>query len=64
MDFGIIAIIVLEILGIFMCFAPKLCTRADQRDNPDAVAKIKKFGIAIMVCAIAAFLLVLKFTLT
>ena len=63
MDIGIIALIVMAALGALMFFAPKLCTRADKRDDAESVAQIKKFGIVLMLCAAGAALYALKFTL-
>ncbi|MBR1765086.1 MAG: hypothetical protein IJ746_06785 [Ruminococcus sp.] len=58
----IIAVIVLAGLGALMFFAPKACTRADKRDDPDSVAQIKKFGTVLMLAAVGALLYMIKFT--
>ncbi|MBE6850281.1 MAG: hypothetical protein E7504_00855 [Ruminococcus sp.] len=63
MDIGIIAIAVMAVLGVIMFLAPKLCTRSDKRDDPDAVLQVKKCGIAVIACAIGAVLYWLKFKL-
>lgn len=60
MDFGIIAMVALAVLGILMLFAPKLCTRSDKRDDPDAIAQIRKCGIALVAFVIAGALYLLK----
>lgn len=63
MDIGIIAMIVLLLLGALMFFAPKQCTGADRQDDPEAVAKVKKMGGILMLGAVFAGLYVLKVTL-
>lgn len=63
MDIGIIAIVIMALLGILMFFAPKMCTKADKRDDPDAVSQVKNTGIIIIAGAIGAALLVLKYKL-
>ncbi len=59
--FGFIMIAVLAILGAIMFFAPRLGTRADKRDDPEAVAQVKKGGLMVIVFAIGAGLLLLKY---
>lgn len=61
MDIGYIATGIMFLLGGFMFFAPEQCTREDKRDDAEAVAKIKKFGIMFMCCAAAAVLYAIKY---
>lgn len=56
-----IAAVILAILGLVMTIAPKMCTRADKRDDPQSVAMIRKLGIAIIGFAGVAALLMLKY---
>lgn len=63
MDIGIIAIVLLAVLGIIMLFAPKMCTKSDQRDDPAAVSQVKKLGMMMIAGAIGAALLMLKYKL-
>lgn len=63
MDIGIIALIAMIILGGLMFFAPEICTKAEQRDDPDAVAQIKKLGVIFMIGAVIAGLYMLKYKL-
>ena len=53
----IIGIIVFVVLGLLCIFAPKLCTKADKRDDPEAVAQVKKCGggFIAFACFIAYF---------
>jgi hypothetical protein len=60
---GIAALIIFALLGAVMFFAPEKCTRADKRDDPAAVAMVKKGGIIFMAAAVGAALLALKYTL-
>lgn len=61
MDIGIIAVVVMAILGIIMFFAPDMCTRADKRDDPTAVSQVKKLGVMIAAGAAGAALMMLKY---
>lgn len=63
MDIGIIAVVIMALLGIIMFFAPAMCTRADQRDDPDAVSQVKKLGTIFIAGAIGAALFMLKYKL-
>lgn len=63
MDIGIIALVIMGILGILMFAAPKMCTRADKRDDPDSVSQVKKLGSMMIAFAIGAALLMLKYAL-
>ncbi|MDE6728893.1 MAG: hypothetical protein K2J80_13305 [Oscillospiraceae bacterium] len=62
MDIGIIAVGIMAVLGIIMFFAPRMCASADKRDDPDALAQIKKLGIMMFAGAIGAALLMLKYS--
>lgn len=61
MDIGIIAMIVLAIMGAVMFFAPRMCTSADKRDDPESVAQVKKLGAMLFAAAVVAGLLMLKY---
>lgn len=63
MDIGVIAVVIMAVLGILMYFAPEKCTRADKRDDPDAVSQVKKIGTMMIAGAIGAALLMLKYKL-
>jgi len=58
----IIAVCAMALLGVLMAAAPAQCTRADQRDDPEAVAKVRKFGFIMIAAAAGAGLLALKYT--
>ncbi len=60
----IIALVILIVAGIVCSFAPHLFVRADQRDDPNAVAQAKKLGPMMIAFASAAILLMLKYKLT
>ncbi len=64
MNIFIIAVILLLALGVLCFAAPQLIVRADRRDDPDALAQIKKAGPLFIAFAIGAALLALKYTLT
>lgn len=51
------------ILGGLMFFAPEMCTKAEQRDDPDAVTQIKKLGVMFMAGAVIVGLYMLKYIL-
>lgn len=61
MDIGIIAMIVLAIMGAVMFFAPRMLTQADKRDDPESVAQVKKLGAILFAAAVIAGLLMLKY---
>lgn len=61
MDIGIIAMIVLAIMGAVMFFAPRMLTQADKRDAPESVAQVKKLGAILFAAAVIAGLLMLKY---
>lgn len=61
MDIGIIAMIVLAIMGAVMFFAPRMFTQADKRDEPESVAQVKKLGAMLFGAAVVAGLLMLKY---
>lgn len=61
MDIGIIAVVILAVFGLILFFAPKMCTSADKRDDPDAVSQVKKLGIMMIAGAVGAALLMLKY---
>lgn len=61
MDIGVIAVVIMAVLGILMFFAPEMCTRADMRNDPDAVSQVKKIGTMMIAGAIGAALLMLKY---
>lgn len=61
MNVFFIAIVILVILGIGCCFAPRYFTRSDQRDDPEAVEKVKKLGPMLIGFAVFALLLELKY---
>ena len=50
--------------GALFYFAPQKVTRADMRDDPDAVVQVKKTGRLLMAAAVGAVLLALKYSLT
>ena len=62
MDIGIIAIVILAVFGIILFFAPRMCTSADKRDDPESVSQVKKLGGMMFVAAVAAALLMLKYS--
>lgn len=47
------------LLGLVMVIFPKACTKAENRDNPDAVAKVRKSGILEMVIGVLLLVLFL-----
>lgn len=48
------------LLGLFMAIFPKTSTKKEKRDDPEAVAKNRKGGIAIAICgAVCTVLLIL-----
>lgn len=57
----IIAAVILALMGIGCCFVPQFFTKADQRDDPEAVTKVKKLGPMLIAYAVGAVLLALKF---
>lgn len=59
----IIAAVILLLMGIFCCSSPQLFTREDMRDDPEAVAKVKKLGSMLIAFAVFAALLALKYKL-
>ena len=59
----IIAAGAMALLGVLMAAAPAQCTREEQRDDPEAVAKVRKFGFVMIAAAVGACLLGLKYTL-
>lgn len=63
MDIGVIALILLVVLGTIMKVSPQLLIREDKRDDPDAIAQTKKCGTAMLAFAAAAALLVLKYSI-
>lgn len=60
----IIALIILLLAGIGCFISPQLFVKADQRDDPNAVAQVKKSGPMLIAFAIGAVLLMLKYKLT
>lgn len=59
--FGIIIIAVMAGLGALMFFFPGLALRAENRDDPESISKTKKTGLMVIVFAIGAGLLMLKY---
>lgn len=59
--FGTMAL--LGILGLIMYFSPRTLTRADKKDDPEALKQEKNGGIIFIAAAIGAGLLALKYTL-
>ena len=51
------------VLGIIMMTAPQVLTREDKRDDPEALAQVKKTGRVMIAFAVGAALLVLKYKL-
>ena len=43
---------IILVMGIFMVACPKMCTKKELRDDPNAVAKVRKSGITEIVCGI------------
>ena len=43
---------IILVMGIFMVACPKMCTKKEMRDDPDAVAKTRKAGVSEIVCGI------------
>ncbi len=43
---------VLIALGLFMVICPKQAAKKENRDNPEAVSKVRKSGIIEVVCGI------------
>lgn len=60
---GYIALALMAFFGLLMAFAPQVCVRADMRDDPEAISKIKKFGKTWLGFTAAAALLMLKYKL-
>lgn len=60
---GVIAMIAFGVLGIIMMTAPQVLTREDKRDDPEALAQVKKTGRVMIAFAVGAALLVLKYKL-
>ena len=63
MSIGLIALLIMIALGLFMTIAPEKAVRADMRDDPAAIDKVKKAGGAILGFGGMAALLMLKYTL-
>ena len=61
---GVIAMIVLCVLGVIMMTAPQVLIREDKRDDPDAIAQVKKTGRVMIAFAVGCGLLALKYALT
>lgn len=61
MDIGIIALVIMAVLGLVLFFAPRMCTSADKRDDPESVAQVKKLGAMLFAAAVIASLLMLKY---
>lgn len=61
MDIGVIAMVILAVFGIVLFFAPRMCTSADKRGDPEAVAQVKKLGAMLFGAAVIAGLLMLKY---
>ena len=59
----VIALLVMIGLGILMIVSPKTCTRADKRDDPEAVESIRKGGYAVIGIGLVAGLYFLKYAL-
>ncbi len=60
---GVICIAFLVVLGVISYFAPGLTVRKDKRDDPEALAQVKKGGLAVIIFAIGLGLLLLKYEL-
>ena len=60
---GIGAIVLLAILGAAMFFAPGALTKAEKRDDPSAVAQVKKTGAILIAGAVGSAFFVLKYSL-
>lgn len=41
--------VVMIVMGLFMIAFPKLSTKKEKRDDPEAVAKIRKTGVLLTV---------------
>ena len=63
MDFGIIAVAALAVMGLLMFFAPAMLTKADLRDDPSAVSQVKNLGKLLTTAAVIASLMMLKYKL-
>jgi len=61
MNVLLIAAAALALIGIGCFFAPRHFTRSDQRDDPEAAAKVKKLGLMFIAYAAGAVLLALKY---
>lgn len=59
----VVLMILLGLFGVGCIFVPHLFIRADMRDAPDAVKKMKDSGKAILLFAVGAALLMLKYEL-
>lgn len=57
-----IAIIFLLLLGIGFYFKPELFVKAEERDNPEAIEKIKKSSGAFIGFAVLAAYLAIKYS--
>ena len=61
---GFAAIALLGVIGLIMFFSPRTLTKADKKDDPDALKQVKNGGIIFMEAAAGVALHALKYTLT
>lgn len=61
---GFAAIALLGVIGLIMFFSPRTLTKADKKDDPEALKQVKNGGIIFMAAAAGAALHALKYTLT
>ena len=56
MYYAVLGAIILA-LGLFMVICPRLSTKKEMRDNPKAVAGIRKRGFIVIACGIAVIII-------
>lgn len=49
-------------LGLFMAICPKLATKKEERDNEEAVKKIRRNGFVEIICGVLIILIRVLFT--
>lgn len=59
--FGYIISGILAVYGLVVFLMPKYMVRSEQRDDPEALAQGRKIGLLIIVFAIGAALLMMKY---
>lgn len=60
---GFGAMLMLGTIGLIMYFSPRTLTRADKKDDPEALKQVRSGGLILISAAIGAGLLALKYIL-